>query len=427
MSNIIDRRLNQGQKNLGNRQRFIRKAKDQIKKSIKNNIQNRKIGDTISGENIKIPIDTINEPTFGHDWNTGVNKRVLPGNKNYVPQDEIERPSGNKGGSRGNKAGNSDETFEDDFSFVLTKEEFYDIFFEDLELPDMIRKQLKTTKTWETKREGISNVGNPTNMNVIRTMKQSLGRRLILRKPNEKEVLELEEELATVDATSDRYKELQEHISQLKKRIKAVSYVDPIDLRYNVFSKKPVPSNSAVMLCLMDVSGSMDENKKDLAKRFFMLLYLFLQKKYDNVKIEFIRHHTEAERVDEDTFFYDRVSGGTMVSSALVLALEVIKQDYPPDLYNIYVCQASDGDNWDSDNPLCKELLETQLLPLVQYMAYLEIEDQDHHRQFPMSFYNSKLYNVYKTVSNSNEKLQVSMVDNVNEIYNVFRKLFEKK
>ena len=427
MSNIIDRRLNQGQKNLGNRQRFIRKAKNQIKKAIKDNIQNRKIGDTVSGENVKIPIDNINEPTFGHDWNTGTSKRVLPGNKDFVPQDAIPRPKNNGGVSRGKKASDGDETFEDEFSFVLTKEEFYDIFFEDLELPDMIRKQLKTTKNWETKREGISSAGNPTNINIIRTMKQSLGRRIILRKPNEKELIELEKELANTDPDSDLYSELQEQISQLSKRVKAVSYVDPIDLRYNVFSKKPVPANSAVMFCLMDVSGSMDEDKKDIAKRFFMLLYLFLQKKYDSVAIEFIRHHTEAERVDENTFFYDKLTGGTKVSSALALALDIIKQDYPTDLYNIYVCQATDGDNWDSDNITCKDILENELLPLVQYMAYIEIEDNSAHQQFPLSFYNSKLYNVYKMVATRNERLQVSKVDSVNEIYTVFRKLFEKK
>jgi uncharacterized sporulation protein YeaH/YhbH (DUF444 family) len=428
MSNIIDRRLNQGQKNLGNRQRFIRKAKDQIKKAIKDNIQNRKIGDINSGENIKIPIDTINEPSFGHDFNTGTTKRVLPGNKDYIPQDTILRPkSGGGGGKKGNEASDSDETFDDEFVFVLTKDEFYDMFFEDLELPDLIRKKLKTTKKWEVKREGISAAGNPSNVNIVRTMKQSLGRRIILRKPNEKNLTELESKLAAMEDDDPNYESLLLEIISLRKKIKSVTYVDPIDLRYNVFSKKPTPSNAAVMFCVMDVSGSMDENKKDIAKRFFMLLYLFLQKKYETVKIEFIRHHTSAERVDEQTFFYDKLSGGTMVSSALELTIDTIKKDYNPDLYNIYVCQASDGDNYESDNIKCRQLLEGSLLPLTQFMAYVEIKDQHDIDHYPLISTNSNLYNVYKTMSNINDKLQVTKASSAGDIYNVFRKLFEKK
>lgn len=178
----------------------------------------------------------------------------------------------------------------------------------------------------------------------------------------------------------------------------------------------------------MDVSSSMDEAKKDMAKRFFMLLYLFLQKKYDSVKLEFIRHHTEADRVDENTFFYDKLSGGTVVSSALQLCVETIKKEYDPSLYNVYVCQASDGDNYDSDNPLCKKILTTELLPLTQYMAYIEIGDQHLVQHYPMMYYaSSRLYNVYQTVTFGSEKLQIAKVFEQKEIYDVFRKLFEKK
>lgn len=428
MGVVIDRRPNQGQKNLGNRQRFIRKAKDAIKKSIQGNLNNRSITDTDSGEKVRIPVDTVNEPTFGQDWNTGESRRVLPGNKDYVPTDHIERPQGGAQGQRGRKASDSDETAEDEFSFVLTKDEFYDLFFEDLELPDMIRKQLKTTKSWEIKREGISTGGNPTNLNLIRTMRNSMGRRLILRKPNEKLIEELEKELATLDPHRDRYQQILQELEVLRKKTKAVAYVDPIDLRYNVFNKRPTLSNSAVMFCIMDVSSSMDEAKKDMAKRFFMLLYLFLQKKYDSVKLEFIRHHTEADRVDENTFFYDKLSGGTVVSSALQLCVETIKKEYDPSLYNVYVCQASDGDNYDSDNPLCKKILTTELLPLTQYMAYIEIGDQHLVQHYPMMYYaSSRLYNVYQTVTFGSEKLQIAKVFEQKEIYDVFRKLFEKK
>ena len=260
MSTIIDRRLNTGAKNLGNRQRFIRRARDQIQKSIRDNLGNRPISDTTNGEKIRIPIDTIREPNFGHDWNTGESRRVLPGNQDFVPNDTIKRPVGGQGKGRGNQASDSDETGEDEFAFELTRDEFYDLFFEDLELPDMIRRQFKTTKSWEIKREGISTAGNPSNLNVIRTMTSSLGRRIILRKPNEKEIRALEEELTQTDPNSDRYQEILSLIESLTRKVRAVTYVDPIDLRYNVFSKKPTPSNSAVMFCVMDVSASMDEH-----------------------------------------------------------------------------------------------------------------------------------------------------------------------
>ena len=429
MSTIIDRRLNQGQKNLGNRQRFIRKARDQIKKSIRENLGSRSISDTNSGEKVKIPIDTIREPTFGHDWQTGDNTRVLPGNKDYVPQDKIKRPQGGQGqGGRGKEASDSDETFEDDFQFTLTKDEFYDLFFEDLELPDMVRKQLKKSNTWEIKREGISTAGNPSNLNVIRTMKQSLGRRIVLRKPNERLITELEAELANTETSQERKTEIELLLVDLRRKTRAVAYVDPLDLRYNVFNKKNVPSTTAVMLCLMDVSGSMDEHKKEMAKRFFMLLYLFLQKKYEHVIIEFIRHHTQAERVDEQTFFYDQLTGGTKVSSALALAHEVITQDYNPNLYNVYVCQASDGDNFDSDNQTCRDLLIDKLLPLVQYMAYVEISDPRDLTEYPLLQYSqTRLYQTYEKVAEGNPKLNITRVWEAADIYKVFRELFEKR
>lgn len=429
MSTVIDRRKNSAQKNLGNRQRFIRKARDHIKRSIKENLGKRGITNTTDGEKIKIPIDGIREPNFGHDTSTGENRRVLPGNKDYVPDDKIKRPSGGGQGGKGNNASDSDETSEDEFAFTLTRDEFYDLFFDDLELPDLVRKQLKSIKIWETKREGISNAGNPSNLNVIRTMRSSLGRRIVLRRPKEKELEEMKAKLATLDPNSDEHAQLLLDIQELEKKTRAVSYVDPIDLRYNVFSKKPTPSNSAVMICIMDVSASMDEHLKDIAKRFFMLLYLFLQKKYDNVKIEFIRHHTSAERVDEQTFFYDRLSGGTMVSSALKLAHEVITKEYDPSLYNIYVCQASDGDNWDSDNPTCKQILEDDILPLIQYMAYVEVKNHHEADAHPLLYYSfqNNLYSTYKKISSENEKLQLTKAYGASDIYTVFRKLFEKK
>ncbi len=116
------------------------------------------------------------------------------------------------------------------------------------------------------------------------------------------------------------------------------------------------------MFCLMDVSGSMDEEKKNIAKRFFTLLYLFLTRTYEHIDVVFIRHHTVAEEVDEENFFHSRETGGTVVSSALKLMRKVIEQRYANGLWNIYGAQASDGDNWLEDSVLCYDLLSEQIL-----------------------------------------------------------------
>lgn len=428
MSNIIDRRLNQGNKNLGNRQRFIRKARQQIKKSIRQNLGNRSITDTQSGEHVNIPLDGIGEPRFVHDPVSGNKSRVLPGNKSYSQGDQIKKPPTGGGRQKGDQASDSDETSEDDFQFTLTKDEFYDLFFEDLELPDLVRKKLKSTDSIKMHRAGISTSGNPTNLHVVRTLTQSLARRLILKKPNERELEQLETELEKLSPDDPEHEILEHKIRSLKHKIKAVAYVDPIDLRYRVFAPQPQPSTTAVMFCVMDVSGSMDEYKKDIAKRFFMLLYLFLQRKYEKVIIEFVRHHTQAERVNEQEFFYDRVSGGTQVSSALKLVQELIQTEYSPSDYNIYVCQASDGDNWDSDNVTCAQLLESHLLPHVQYMAYVEINDMRELGEYPLLQYaQTNLYQTYEQVAKTTAKLQVTRAWEVREIYSVFRELFEKK
>lgn len=425
---IIDRRPNKGQKNLGNRQRFIQRTRSHIGRALRKNLQNRSITDTESGEKVRIPTDSIQEPTFGHKPGSGNNQRVFPGNRQYQRGDQIDRPKGGQSGKgRGGDPGDSSETGEDDFHFVLSKEEFLDLFFEDLELPDLIKKQMKQTHALKSQRVGINTSGNPANLNVIRTLKASLGRRIVLRKPHEQELATLEQQLET-ESDSDKRLELEAQIAQLRKKVQSVPYVDPIDLRYNVFEKRPQPITTAVMICVMDVSGSMDEHKKDVAKRFFMLLYMFLQRRYEHVKIEFIRHHTQAERVDEDTFFYDRLTGGTQVSSALELTTKLIQDEYDPAVNNVYVCQASDGDNYDADNKTCAQILLDQLLPMVQYMAYIEISDPRDHEQYPLLRYaQSKLYQTYQRVHEQNARLQCASVHEINQIYAVFRELFERK
>ncbi|HAF55490.1 MAG TPA: hypothetical protein DCL01_09815, partial [Thauera sp.] len=211
---------------------------------------------------------------------------------------------------------------EDDFVFQLSREEFLDLFFEDLELPRLIRTQLATITEFRTRRAGFSADGVPTNINVVRSLRSALGRRLALGSPWHAQLRELQEALDNAleeeeeDADGATVLALRERIGHARAKIDAIPFIDSFDLRYNNRVKVPEPTTQAVMFCLMDVSGSMDEERKGIAKRFFMLLHLFLTRSYERIDVVFIRHHTVAKEVDEDAFFHSRESGGTVVSSA---------------------------------------------------------------------------------------------------------------
>jgi uncharacterized sporulation protein YeaH/YhbH (DUF444 family) len=179
-----------------------------------------------------------------------------------------------------------------------------------------------------------------------------------------------------------------------------------------------IPVARAVMFCLMDVSGSMDENKKDLAKRFFTLLYLFLMRKYEHVDLVFIRHTDNAEEVDEDTFFHDPKSGGTVVLSALELMREVIEKRYSPATWNIYAAQASDGDSFGADAARSARYLSEHLLPASRYFAYIEIHDTHDVRK-------SSLWAEYER--EPAEHFVMRRISERGEIFSVFHELFRKE
>lgn len=275
--------------------------------------------------------------------------------------------------------------------------------------------------TYKTVRAGFTNSGIPTNINVVRSMRQATGRRMALGGSHKKRLRELEAELERLQANPDAEKleilKLQRDIEFLRKKLKAVPFIDTIDLRYNNRIKIPAPSTQAVMFCVMDVSGSMDEAKKDIAKRFFILLYLFLTKNYEKIELVFIRHHTSAKEVNEEEFFYSRETGGTVVSSALELLSTIIEARYPVSAWNIYVAQASDGDNWNADSPYCQELLQEKIMPLLQYFAYIEIMPRHHQ----------SLWEVYQKVHDQYPNFAMENIDNVADIYPVFRELFKRK
>lgn len=427
----IDRRKNTKGKSTVNRQKFIRRVKNQVREAVRDVIRDGKIGDIVddAGKEVNIPVKDLNEPQF-HYGEGGINDRVFPGNENFNQGDRIDRPpqGGGQGGNQSSDSGEGD----DDFSFHLTKEEFLDLFFEDLELPDLVKKDLVTIDEFAYRRAGFATDGNPSRLNVARSMKQSKARRFALRSPKKRKLKQLEEELEQLNQTieykmnngenhdieSDRKKIVEDEIEVLKRKIKAIPFIDDVDIRYNRWEKHPVPITQAVMFCVMDVSGSMGEWEKEMSKRFFMLLYLFLTKNYERVELVFIRHHTQAKEVDEEEFFYSKETGGTIVSPALELMDQIIQQRYPKQNWNIYACQASDGDNWPNDCPVTQDLIVKRILPQVQYYAYVEINSYEME---------SDLWSYYQDIKGSHDNFDMTTITDVTDIYPVFRGLFEKK
>jgi uncharacterized protein len=422
MMNIVDRRPNPKGKSLGNRQRFIGRAKGELRDAVQDALKRRKVGDVGNGEKVAIPTKGISEPVFHHSRRTGKSEYVVPGNKEYVAGDEIERPSGG-GGGRGSE-GSPDGEGEDDFEFTLSKEEFLDMFFEDLELPDLVKKTLKAAAATDITRAGYTVTGSPANLSVIRTMRNSMARRISLKRPKQAELDALQQaiEEATARADEAAVAKLTQEFEVLLRRTKVIPYIDPIDVRYNRFERVPKPNTQAVMFCLMDVSGSMTEAMKDLAKRFFMLLYVFLQRRYKTVDIVFIRHTSTAEEVDEETFFYSRETGGTVVSTALDQMLKIVEERYPTGTWNIYAAQASDGDNYGADSGRCVELLGQHILPLCQYFAYIEVGDGSGG---PMR--DSDLWRSYGEVAPMHEHFAMKRVNDPTQIFPVFHELFAKE
>ena len=424
MQQIIDRRLAGKNKSIGNRERFLRRHKEQIREAVKRAIDGRGIRDVERGEDIHIPKKDLTEPVFGHGQG-GMREVVHPGNQEYVQGDKIERPKGGQGGGGSGKGEASDQgEGEDDFVFSLSKEEFMQVFFDDLALPNLVRTQLAEMPEWKSHRAGYSNDGTPNNLHVVRSMRGALGRRIALGNGPRRELREMEERLDEMQAAlqaGDAAAEaaiqlLAEAVRVLRDRIERIPFLDPIDLRFRNRVKVAVPTSKAVMFCVMDVSGSMDEARKELSKRFFILLYMFLTRHYEKIELVFIRHHTQAQEVDEENFFHARETGGTVVSSALVLMEEIIKARYNPSEWNIYGAQASDGDNWHHDSGRCRELLSEKILPLVRYFAYVQVAEEEQN-----------LWDEYTHLTAAHKHFAMRKAVDASQIYPVFRDLFKKE
>lgn len=438
---IIDRRLNDRNKNLNNRNKYFKRINQQLKDSIKEAVKNSDINDLLSSKKkkVSIPGKGLDQPVFSHKRGSGIQNIVTSGNEQFDKGARIKRPPGGIGdgsqdgdGDSGPNAGDG-ENGEDSFTFYLTKEEFLDIFFEDLELPDLIKKQMSQVDNFQFKRAGFSTTGVPAKLNILRSMKQAKGRHLAYETPLIIQLEELKEKLINLGEPTNKEEQdvidaINLEIEDIKLKLLSIPYIQDNDLRYNKWKQYPLPITKAVMFAILDVSGSMGEWEKEMAKRFFLLLALFLECNYEKIEIRWITHTTTAKEVTEKEFFYSKENGGTAVSSALVLANDIIEKEYPLSQWNIFVSQISDGDNMEYDTVKLIPFLESEILPKVQYYAYAETRANAKvslfgHGNSPMS----ELLKHYQVLEGKYKNIKSSVIGDVTQIYPIFRKLFEKK
>ncbi|MDN3653763.1 YeaH/YhbH family protein [Thalassotalea ponticola] len=424
MVNFIDRRLNGKNKSMVNRQRFVRRYKRQIKESLAKSITERQVTDHTSDQNVTIPDKDLNEPVFKRGAG-GKRDIVLPGNDQFNRGDKIAKPPMGSGQGQGQGNASDSGSGEDNFNFSISADEYIDLLFEDLELPNLENKQQNQLQETKTVRSGYCNTGVPANLDIVRSLQKSMARKVAMTASTRAELRGCEQardelvEQQLLMFSEQREREiakLDEEIEKLKEKIQRVPFIDTFDLRFRNYEQKSVPTSKAVMFCLMDVSGSMTQQTKDMAKRFYIMLYLFLSRNYEHIDVVYITHHTTAKEVSEHDFFYSRETGGTIVSSALQLMDEIIEERYPAQQWNIYGAQASDGDNWQDDTPKCMQLLEKKLLPVCRYFTYIEI-----NKLVPKA-----MWQHYQKLAIEHSHFTMRQIKDAQDIYPVFRELFKK-
>ena len=446
---IIDRRKNPKAKSLSNRQRFVQRAQKAIRESAKKALSNKSINDE-GDTKVSIPLDGVEEHRFRHNSDAGEYHHILPGNTEYIVGDIISKPPKKNGRGSGGDGSDGSGGGEDDFQFALTYDEYLNVIFDDLELPDLVKKTEKNAVAFVSRRSGYTNAGMPSNLSVERTVVAGMSRRIALKSPKLRRIKELEAEAsellaamakidpaerpehraASVSAMEKRLEEIEAEIKSLRTKANAVGFLDNVDMRYNNFTKVPRPITQAVMFCIMDVSFSMGEREKIIAKKFFVLLHLFLKRRYENIDVVFVRHHDQAMECDEETFFTSREGGGTVVSTAYEKVKEIIAARYNSEDWNIYMAQASDGDNSHSDNTKVEKILVNDLLPMSQHFTYIEIADESRsqiHHMFGVPTENSSaMWRTIRPLMDLFDNMTAGKITDERYVVRVFRKLFSK-
>jgi len=435
---FVDRRKTGRGKSLSNRQRLLDRIKESIRSAKPEDIDDGGVkGGGSPSKNLNNPVkiarEALHEPTFHYEPASGEREVILIGNDHWERGDEFPVDGGGKGRG-GNGAGEGGGDQEDDFIVNISRTEFFDVFFEDCELPDLKETSEKLLPEAVWKPAGFQKEGNAAQLSVIRSYRNSIGRRRALTLDSREELEELEKEQVELQETLDgnplnavanaRWKQVTARIEELRTKIATTPFFEKVDLRYRKSERVQVKSADAVLVMVMDISGSMDEDKKRIARKFFSLQYAFIKRKYPNTDLVFIAHTDEPEEMDEEEFFTTRKSGGTIVSTALALANSIISSRYDPDQTNIYLSYASDGDNMEYDNPRVIDELENKgLLLKLRHAVYAQVG-----HSFAASYGSSpNLWNVMQSAARTNPKMHAVKVADDADVFAAFKSIYGKK
>ena len=382
MAQIIDRRKSPQGKSIINRQRFLTRYKKQLKERIAGMLGDIKIRDTSQEKTINIKHDPTLEPHFKYKVMSGKTTMILQQNRHYTKGDKVRLLYQLLAGMSFDGEDSDEGILNDEFEFILSKEEFLHLLFEDMELPNQEKKTLFKTKTLEWKSKGYKKQGAINQLAIKKTFEMSFARRKATKKED--------------------------------------PFICEEDLRYRNKVRESEYTSKCVMFCVLDVSGSMDEYLKGLSKKFFILLDLFLQSKYDTVDIIFIRHHNKAVEVKEKVFFYGTETGGTEFLPAFQLVDAIIKKRYNPKEWNIYIAQSSDGDVlWARDAIDTNAFLKSKIFPIIQYMVYIQVG-------YPGDdLLQGSLYDYYQSFIDE-KFFRSRVVRKDRHVYLALKKLFEK-
>ncbi len=365
-----------------------RRHREKIERAIKDGIHNIVAEESIIGKDgkkkIRIPVRGIKEYKFVYGNNGGGKVGAAPG-KNIKRGDRFSNQKSQQPGGGEGKPG--DEAGEEFYEVEITLEELSEYLFNDLQLPDLIKKSIKKIQSQKIKRKGYRNQGIRPRLDKKETVKRMLRRKNSLKRNGN-------------DIENEDFP------------------FNDNDLRYRHFKDSNSNSSNAVIFFIMDISGSMTKNKKYLARSFFFLLYHFIRSRYENTEIVFIAHDSDAYEVNEEQFFGRGSSGGTIVSSALNMCHDIMMKRYHPDNWNVYVFQCSDGDNWPSDNEKSKNIIQ-ELKQNCQLFGYCEITPNSGLHFTPDI---SSLWDCFNKVKGQNLKL-AKVVDK-SDIWEAFSHFF---
>ena len=363
-------------KSLANRQRFLRRAKALVRKAVQESLGQRAASRTSTrAARSRSRRRRARAAPSRRAAQGGMRDHVLPGNKEYLEGDTHPAPAGRRRRARreGSRTARARTT---SASCCRARNS------------SICSWKISNCRTWRSgarrrakrpapARRLFALPGSPANLASPRTMRNSLSRRIALKRPRKPTRSKRSSATRSRPPAPDgggqsrRLRGGARRASSAAPRM--IPYIDPLDVRYRRFEPQPKPVAQAVMFCLMDVSGSMTEHMKDLAKRFYMLLHLFLTRRYQHVEVVFIRHTHQAQEVDEETFFHCRETGGTVVSTALEEMPRIVAERYPADDGTSMRRRRRTATTPRPTTTRPRRCCRTSILPVCQYYAYLEV------------------------------------------------------